>query len=169
MGIVNVLPKLVGKRVLLYLYSIGNNKDLIEHSWKLIASRSNKLLSEIGKTALCPDTKESDYWKDVDFQFYLNPVGRERIKTELANLKKTGWQVTAARHPKDKLLILDIVGNRSNLRFILPPEYPLNPPIVFTAEGRRLFDLRTLNSWNSLNSLTDVANECVFVLNLHTP
>ena len=73
---------------------------------KMTSRGKNKdLLDAINNAPARPDTNNSDFWKDVDFQSYLNPVGRERILQEAANLKKAGWQVTTSRHIEDKALI----------------------------------------------------------------
>lgn len=161
MGIVNHIQKLVRHKTTLYLYGLGPDGNLVEYDWKLISSHSPELFAALKKASLSPGTKKSDYWDDSDFQFYQNPIGRKRIKEELGNLKKAGWKVATKRRPQDKLLVLDLSRFNMNLRMILPPEYPLNPPIVFTDDGRRLLDLRALNQWNSLNCLTDITNEFV--------
>lgn len=167
-GIVNRIPKLIRHKTTLHIYSVSSNGLLIEHKWELASNHNPKFVRALEKAVLNPGTKEINYWQNKNFQFYQNPIGRERIKKELGILKRTGWQIITKRHPADKLLILDLSRSNISLHMILPPEYPLNPPIVFTDDGRRLFDLRTLNQWNSLSCLTDIANEFILSTNLYS-
>jgi proteasome lid subunit RPN8/RPN11 len=164
MGIVNRHPKLVRHKTILHLYSIDPAGNLAEHDWKLIGGRSKELLDAIGRAPIRPDLKPTDYWTDKDFQSYLNPIGRERINDEVQNLRKKGWAVKVGRRTSDHSLVLDMREGSSVLRCVLPPEFPLNPPTVFTADGRQFVELRALRGWNSHFHLIEVAAEAVSVM-----
>jgi hypothetical protein len=159
MGIVNYHPKLVKHRTTLHLYSIDLAGKLLEHAWRLVSSKDKRLLDAIKKAPVRLDLKPISYWLDKDFQSYLNPIGRDRIKQEVENLGKIGWDVTTARRKHDKALLLDVLKDSKRLCFVLPPEFPLNPPTVLTGDGKRFLGLDTLCKWNSLRRLSDVAAE----------
>lgn len=159
MGIVNQQPKLIRHKTTLYLYSIDTSGNLVEHDWKLVSSKNEQLLNAVRKAPVVPETRPSNYWTEIDFQFYLNPIGRVRIKQELENLRKAGWEVEVNRSKHNQLLILNITKSKRKLRFVLPPEFPLNPPTVLTANGRPFLKLETLSQWNSQCGLLDAATE----------
>ena len=165
MGIVNQIPRLARIKTTLRLYSTGSAENLIEHNWILVIRKNTDLLNAINKAPARPAIKKTDFWTDKDFQFYLNPVGRERITQEIEGLRKAGWQVKTSRSKQDQVLILDIFRGSETLCFVLAPEFPLNPPSVFMTNGRRFRGLETLNQWNSHCRLTDVAAEALCIMN----
>jgi proteasome lid subunit RPN8/RPN11 len=164
MGIVNRPRKSVRHKTTLHLYSIDPEGELMEYEWKLISCSNNELLDAIRKAPIAPELTAKNYWTDSDFQFYLNPIGRERIKRELKDLKKAGWYVQTARRKQDKALVLDTLMGLNKLCLVLPPEFPINPPTVFTAEGRQFMGLETLSQWNSHHRLSEVVAEAAAVL-----
>jgi len=165
MGIVNQIPRLVGSKTTLRLYSTGSTENLIEYDWTLVTRKNRDLLIAIDKAPAKPATRKTDFWTDRNFQFYLNPVGRERITQEIEGLRNAGWQVRTSRSKQNQALILDIFRSSGTLRFVLAPEFPLNPPSVLTTDSRRFTGLGTLNQWNSHDRLTDVATEALSAVN----
>ncbi|MHC4728285.1 MAG: hypothetical protein ACYS17_13775 [Planctomycetota bacterium] len=167
MGIVNQIPRMVRMKTTLRLYSTGSTGNLIEYDWRLINRKSRDLLNAINKAPAKPAIKKTNFWIDKDFQFYLNPVGRERIIQEIEGLRKAGWQVKTSRSKQNQVLILDVFGASGILRFVLASEYPLNPPSVFMTDGRRFIGMDILGQWNSHCHLTDVATEALCIMNCH--
>ncbi len=165
MGIVNRKDGAIAKRTFLHIYSIDNDNSIIEHNWKLIRSNNKELLDAIRQAPVKADTVLTNYWTDENFQAYLNPIGRERIKRDIEKLKDSGWQVQTALLKQENLLVLDLSNNRTGLRMILPPEFPLNPPTILTGDGRIFHSLKTVSRWNSQNSLTQIAVEASAVVN----
>jgi hypothetical protein len=166
MGIVNQRSGL-RKKITLRLYSLDPASQLVEHSWKLVSDKHSELLEAIANTPISPETRNTDFWKDQDFQSYLNPIGRQRILREVDELKKAGWIVKTSRHKHNGMLILDMFDGISEFQFILPPEYPLNPPTILTPDGGCFTGSEMLGRWNSNCRLTDLAEEagCIFACN----
>ena len=164
MGIVNEKPRRLSSKVSLHLYSTHQGGQVLEHDWKLVRSKSKKLLEAISKAPIRPEINNADFWNNRDFQSYLNPIGRQRALREIEDLKKSGWQIRTSRRKQDDMLIIDACNNLAALRFILPPEYPLNPPTVFVGDGEALRELKISRQWNSLYCLSDLASEMRSVL-----
>ena len=80
---------------------------------------------------------------------------RERIASDLVELKAAGWTASVRRSPHGTSLRTE--SRRIVLWLVLPPEYPLSPPDVFVEEGdglRRIpaSDVPELVPWSSLRS-----------------
>jgi len=163
MGIVNQIPALMRQKTTLHLYSVDPDDNIVESPWNLISNKNPVFIQALNKAPIRPPAKHSDYWADNNFQSYLNPVGRERIKKEVENLRLDGWQVTTGRHPQDKVLILELAKDSTALRLVLAPEFPLNPPCIFTPDGRCFQGLHSLDQWNSQKMLVEVAAEAMMV------
>ena len=58
----------------------------------------------------------------------------------------------------DKRVLYSTYDVTLSLQFTLPPEFPLNPPIVTGVDGTAV-DVDALRQWNSLRRLADVAGE----------
>jgi proteasome lid subunit RPN8/RPN11 len=158
-GIVNRSPRGLGYKTTLYLYATSDISSSLEHPWKLSGIHSRELKSALKQAAARPDVRETDYWQDKDFQFYLNPVGRTRIRKDLAACRDMGWNISTSRGSKDRILTVHLSDGRSTIKMILPPEYPLNPPTVLSDDGLYLHSSVLLTQWNSLNRLVDLAVE----------
>jgi len=164
MGIVNQRPGLISRKISLHLYSLDSAGNLSEHTWKLISGKNVELHDAISKATINTQTIDIDFWEDSSFQFYLNPVGKKRILHDIEALKKAGWQTKTSRLKEDHAMVLDISNGSYELRFVLPPEYPLNPPTVLTADGNRFKELELLTLWNSRHLLADLAAEASSVI-----
>jgi len=162
--IVDYQPNRTRRRTSLNFYSCDCRGNLLEHTWRLVPAKDEGLLDAISKAPVRPETKTTGFWSDADFQSYLNPVGRKRIIGEIAAMKDAGWAVKVARHKQDKSLLLNTCKGSRRLRFVLPPEFPLNPPTVYAGDGRRFRGLQSLAQWNSLTSLVGVAAEALSVM-----
>jgi proteasome lid subunit RPN8/RPN11 len=152
MGIVTQRGRWNKGTISLRLYSLGDNKNLIEYDWKLVLSSNSHLRAAIENASMLPETKPSSFWTDSDFRFHLNPIGRNQLRT-------AGFRVTSGQRKEDKNMIMDVSDGRISLRFVFPPEFPLNPPAVYAGPANRLFTLHTLHQWNSLCTLVEVARE----------
>lgn len=111
---------------------------------------------------------EKDFWKDLDFNFYLTPVGHDRIQDEIAELRAAGFRVTSLRRKRDGRLLLEI-GSRGGRLLCLPPrEYPVNPPRLFwPGREKPIWLLRSVLSWNSDSRILDVVNEAFSLARLY--
>jgi proteasome lid subunit RPN8/RPN11 len=164
MGIVNQSRGKIFKKTTLHLYSVNALAKLVEHTWKLVSRKNKYLLEVIEKAPTTIEVRNTEFWADRDFQSYLNPIGRERIKEEIAMLKQFGWEVEMVRRKEDKILILNATKEFMSINFTLPAEFPLNPPIVKTRGGRRFAGLESLLQWNTLCRLADIAIEAAKVM-----
>lgn len=158
-GIINQIPMIIGQKTTLHLYSIDSKNELIEHDWKLIGRHNQQLQHTLKAAPRRPDIQPGGFWDNKLFRSYLNPIGRERIRTEVAVLRGMGWKVIIGRRPHDHVMVLKLVKNSIYLQFVLPPEFPLNSPQVFTMDGRSFHSLRILRQWSSLRNLSEVAQE----------
>ena len=163
-GIVSQTPGMNVPKMALSLYSIAGRSELIEHDWQLIQSHGRQLRQILRIAPHRPDIQTGGFWMNGAFQSYLNPIGRDRIKTEIAALKAMGWDVTTGRRPHDHTMVLKLTRNLIFLEFVLPPEFPLNPPVLYTKAGRQLHSLDTLAAWSSLHDLSEVVREAMDVM-----
>ena len=164
MGIVNQVPRINREKTTLFLYSIDAEGNLRKYDWKLVSCSNPQLLDALHKAPVRPEVNQGNYWTNKDFQFYLTPAGRERIKLEVGNLKKADWKVITCRRCQDHAFVLDLLKQNTIIRLVLPPEFPLNPPGVFTADKRCFRSLNSLNQWNSQRRLTEVVAEAAAIL-----
>jgi len=163
-GIVNHEPRLTRSKTTLHVYGIDQTAQFTEQPWKLVGSEDLRLREALKKAPRRPDLKPTDYWRDKDFQSYFNPIGRDRINREVRHLRAAGWRVETGRRTLDQSLVLNLQSGLTALRFLLPPEFPLNPPVVLTAQGERLMKLLFVWGWNSQSGLLDVATEAADIL-----
>jgi hypothetical protein len=158
-GIVNRSPRGRGYKTTLHLYTVNDDGTTLEHPWKLVGIHSRPLKSALRQAAVTPGTEHVDYWQDKDFQFYRNPVGRARIREEIAHCRDRGWEVSTSRTTKDQILTVRLSDGPQAIKIILPPEFPLNPPTVLSEDGTYLHSSVLLTQWNSLYRLVDLAVE----------
>jgi len=164
MGIVNKSSGIAGSKFSLRLFSLDSNGQPLEHPWKRVSGSNKELLKAVREAPQKPETQNIEFWKNPDFQFYLNPIGRDRIVREVRALKQAGWSVTTTRRKSDRVMLLDLTKGSIQLCLEFPPEFPLNPPAVLTC-GRRLVDLEILQEWNSLCRLTELAEYAEGIVN----
>ena len=157
MGIVNRYQSKGRIKTTLKFYSLNQQGQLMEHPWRLVSSSNPELQAAI-KSPHKPNVRNTEFWQNEDFQFYLNPIGRQRIKKEIRQLKDAGWHVTTSRKKTSGVMVMDITDGLREITLKLPPEYPLNPPIVFTGEYE-IDSLDSLVRWNSLRNLLTIATE----------
>ena len=158
-GIVNRIPRGVRHKTMLHLYTVSDDGTVRECPWKLAGRRNAALKAALKQAAVRPGTRDLDYWRDKDFQFYLNPIGRARIRDEIAECRGRGWDVSTSRTPKDQILTVRLSDGTLVVKIVLPPEYPLNPPTVMSEDGTYLHASTMAAQWNSLCRLVDLASE----------
>jgi proteasome lid subunit RPN8/RPN11 len=158
-GIVNRNPRGSRYKTTLHLYAVSNDGTVPEHPWKLAGRCNAALKAALKQAAARPGTRDLDYWRDKDFQFYLNPVGRARIREEIAECRDRGWNVSTSRTPKDQVLTMRLSDGIYAVKIILPPEYPLNPPTIMSVDDTYLHSSILLAQWSSLYRLVDLAVE----------
>ncbi len=164
MGIVNKSIGFASSKLSLRFFTLGSGNQLLQHSWQGVCGSNKELLKAISdapqKTEIC----ETEFWKNPDFQFYLNPIGHDRIVREVNSLKQAGWQIITTRRKSDQVMILGLTKGSIQLHFELPPEFPINPPAVFTG-GNHLVGLEVLRAWNSQCSLMILAQHVEKIVN----
>lgn len=165
MGIVTRCQRSFNNKINLRIYSLNSSGALVEHSWKMVPKTGRAILNAINNAQTIPETKDSSFWTDLEFRFHLNPIGRARIIQERNQLKEAGWQVVTGQRKNDNAFTMDISDGVDELRFVFPPEFPLNPPVVFIDKVRRMTGLNTFREWNSLIPLTVVVQEIKYFLN----
>ncbi len=163
-GIVNHEPGLTRNRTTLYMYGANAMGTFTEHPWKLVGGADQQFQDAMKKAPRQPSLKATDYWHDRNFQSYLNPIGRDRINCEIHRLREANWRVQIGRRTLDQSLVIDLKNDSTSLRFLVPPEFPLNPVVVLTSHGQRLAKLLTIWGWNSQGCLLDVATEAAEIL-----
>lgn len=164
MGIVNQRRGKIFQKTTLHLYGIDSSGKLVEYKWKQVNRKNKQLFEAINSAPARIEVKNTEFWMDRDFQSYLNPIGRERIQKEIVMLKQLGWEVGTVRRKEDKMLMLIVTKESISLVFLLPPEFPLNPPVAMTHDGRRFAGLESVVQWNTLCRLADIACEAMAVI-----
>lgn len=156
MGIVRKRSYFACSKLSLRLFSLDSDGQILQHPWRLVGGSSKELLKAVREAPQKPETQDTEFWKNPDFQFYLNPIGRDRIVREVRALKQAGWTVITTRRKCDKVMLLELAKGTTQLCLEFPPEFPLSPPTVFFG-GDRLVDLETLWAWNSQCRLAELA------------
>jgi hypothetical protein len=164
-GIVNRVRRSTGYKTTLHLYGLNADNQLVEHPWKSIGSHDTQLLAALKSAPARPQLQAGDYWTNEDFRSYLNPIGRDRIQTEIAILRASGWDVIIGRCSYDRMLVLKLNKDSLALQLVLPPEFPLNAPDVFINGQPGNHILETLKTWSSLHSLLEIVEEVAGFLN----
>ena len=159
MGIVSE-NGLFRKNLKLRFFSLDDTGNQIEYDWEIISDDSTQIQQAIQSLPHRPQLKDSGFWDDPHFQFYQNPIFRKRICREIGQLKESGLCVCVCRNKSDGNMVLQIANNNMCLKLLMPPEYPLNPPIVFAGQ-KNIFDLRTITHWNSMMTLPCLVNEAI--------
>ena len=158
MGIVSE-NGLFKKNLKLRIFGLDDGGEQIEYHWKIIPNNSPEIEKAIKSIPLKPEIKDTHFWNDSEFQSYKNPVGRKRICHDIQQLKQYGWHTLVCRSKTHDSLMLRVMNDRSSMYLLIPPEYPLNPPIVLTWDNKRIFNLQTLCEWNSMAALLDIVCE----------
>ncbi len=75
----------------------------------------------------------SGFWHDAEWQFYMSAYGAARLELELNELEEAGYEVTAVLLLDDGDCCIQVCpeGSSEAALFLLPREFPLNPPRVF--------------------------------------
>ncbi len=159
--IVGILSEsgLLKKNLKLRLFGLDQDNNQTEYSWRIIPNDSPEIEKAIQSVPHKPEMKDTQFWNDEDFQFYTNPVGRERICRDTKQLKDFGWQTTICKSKANGTVILEVTNNHRMIRLLMPPEYPLNAPVILNENNKRFFDLKTVREWNSMVTLLDLVTE----------
>jgi hypothetical protein len=98
---------------------------------------------------------ETGFWHDTDWQFYMTPQGAMRLEIEMDKLIYAGYQVTAMLVDDGNCCIQAWMDDEGEaMLFLLPGEYPLNPPSVFVQHcgeirEKGVYGSSLLNRWSS--------------------
>ncbi len=142
----------------LKFYSLSSDGKLLKHGWKLVKSNDENLLAVINAMPGRPEINNAEFWRNEDFQFYLNYIGRKRIRDEIRQLKNAGWNVVTMRGKSSGILTMEVTDGKLKISFRFPPEYPLNPPTVKVEDRGKRWP-KNVPNWNSLKTLSDIANK----------
>ncbi len=105
-------------------------------------------------------TRETDYWRDPAFRFYVTDIGNARLRKEVEHLTEAGYAVVVKRETETQRLFIDISKDELALRCCLPAEYPLNPPSVLLLPSEKPVEAHcVLCAWNSECSLATVVEQ----------
>lgn len=150
----------------MYGYQICSAHDrLSKQEIKLVEDDAECVREALRNAPVIPETASSGFWQQEDFQFYTNPVGRQRIRSELDQLRCQGWKVTTMRDRNDGGMIAECTHGGPVLQLRFPAEFPLNPPRVFlAADNQHLTGLNNLREWNSGSFLAELLAECEQVI-----
>lgn len=150
-GIVNRERSPTRTKTFLAMYGVDRDGTLKTVPWEQVNDNHPSIQEALRKAPCQPEVCSEGYWDRDDFVFYQNPVGRKRITQELAQLKQAGWSVTTSRRKQDRLLMITAVRSDIKSTLILPPEYPLNPPLIY--QHNKPVYPEILCRWSSLYSL----------------
>lgn len=103
-----------------------------------------------------------DFWQDASWQFYKSRSGVTRLQEEFEKLKLKGYAADAVLL-SDGMLCVEVWKGEGLQRalFILPREYPLNPPKIFLKTENEIQAIETdsglrLWSWSSSCHIVDL-------------
>lgn len=167
-GLVVLIIERSGRRQALRLHAYGlqsNDKQLTARKLTVVDDEAECVRQALAGAPVLPDTDEGGFWEEASFQFYANPVGRQRIRQELAALRKAGWVVTTTRPRGQRGLVVECKRGGEAIQLRFPAEFPVNPPRAHVFGGRRrVVGLRAVREWNSDGSLAELLTECCQVL-----
>lgn len=153
-----------GPRARLFLFGIRDpNGTLKPLDYDVIPDSDPRIREAIDRAPVVPDVKQSAFWNDPGFTFYTNPIGKERIRREVQQLKAQQWEAMVFRHPSDSGLRIAITIVGLTIEAVLPREYPLAPPRVLLKGEGELRGLQCLQEWNSDRSLVEVFRSAIGV------
>jgi hypothetical protein len=145
-----VIANVVEREFELHAYSISQGKSDFENvSIQIIEDDSEEIIRALEVEPVITFTRTMNFWDDIGFRFYLTKVGEERIRKEINDLVLSGFDVEARAGGQFSL----ILRKKDEVLCLLPPEYPLNPPILIK-NGRRID--YCLPNWNSGYRVMDV-------------
>lgn len=144
----------------LFLYILTSaNGRLTPFAYEIVTPSDARVKTALKSASVIPEQTAAGFWDDAQFQFYRNPIGRERIRTELAALRKRGWNVSTIRNAQTKQFVLKLHRNTRQFFLMLPAEYPLNPPRLYDTTGFEVIGLPPLLQWNSDRCISAVIEQ----------
>lgn len=164
MGIVSE-SGLFRKKLKPRFFSLDSDDNQIEYNWDIIPNNSPEIEKAIQSVPHKPEVRDTDFWNDPKFQSYKNPIGRERICRDIEQLEHHGWHTLTCRNKVNDTLILQTTNIHNIFCLLIPPEYPLNPPIIFADNNQRMIDLKSLSEWNSTMTLIEIITEAQQIQN----
>jgi integrative and conjugative element protein (TIGR02256 family) len=156
-------------------FYMGKDKVCIKVNFIAVEDKS-EILKEIDSEPFCKDFKSNildikhsipvnkhKIENDAEFanfnsNYLLDP--KERINNEINELKSLRYVQNVSAKPTGDILEIKVQcsNNCNPIIFFCPPEFPLNPPLVFylSDESAKNFEKCYVEGWNSLWSLCDV-------------
>jgi len=154
------------KRIAIRAYYITNNEQGFEEIPVKVVPDSDEMVKALLSPRKVIEFEEGTaFWRDSDWQFYKTPYGAERLESELNDLSQAEHEAEA-RLLDDGNCCIEVCMNKGSQKilFLLPREYPLNPPQVFMKLGEDIRELymdgsSLLCRWSSACRLVDLADD----------
>lgn len=153
------------ERVTIHAYYITDEELWFKEIPVEVVSDSDEMVKSLLASKKAIEVEEEtnhEFWRDKDWHFYKSLYGALRLEEELAGLKLLGYKATA-RLLKDSDCCVEAWKNGGHQRvlFLLPREYPLNPPRVFVKHGEDIRELEAdspspLLRWSSTFHLAEL-------------
>lgn len=155
------------ERVTIHTYFITDEELRFKEIPVEIVSESDEMVKWLlsgRKVVEVEQEADFRFWQDEHWQFYKSPYGAARLEEELEGLKLVGHKA-AARLLDDGSCFVEAWKGKGHQRllFLLPREYPINPPRVFTKRNEDIRELAVdntspLHRWSSMFYLAELAD-----------
>ena len=104
----------------------------------------------------------TEFWQDVNWQFYMSSYGVKRLEEELSELASGGHRAEAMLLG-DGGCCIELEDSNRHVLFLLPKEYPINPPRVYIKRNGDIMELEMGDSsplyrWSSAYRLAELAD-----------
>ena len=147
-----IVTNVIRNEVKLYCYYLAfDQKEFKRVSIKIVRDDSKDVKKALHQEPVVIQPSELNYWDSRDFQFYRTKSGYTRLKKEIDELKRHGYQVKV--HAESQMYI--VVKKDQTIVCFPPPEYPLNPPRFFKNNVEIKYQLLI---WNSSFRIKDILN-----------
>lgn len=151
-----LIINIVQREIQAYAYDIRYGSRFSPFKISVIEDNSNEIQQALKNEPAVIQTRDVDFWTDLDFQFYLTQVGKERIKHEVDELNNSGYDVKVLRNPVTKRLYLEIIKYKMSFICFPPVEYPLNPPKILINKHPIMLPIQYWNSDCSIKQVLDI-------------
>ena len=165
------------ERVTIHAYYITDEELRFEEISLEVIPDSDKVLKSLLASKKAVEVEEEtnhEFWRDKNWHFYKSLYGALRLEEELKGLELLGYKAgTKLINNSDCCVEVWKDGGHQQVLFLLPREYPLNPPRIFTKYGEDVRELEAdsrspLYKWSSEFYLAELAGVLEGQLHKHT-